>query len=275
MELTLELIFIFMILGAGVGFLAGLLGIGGGAYIVPILTIIFTSFSVSPEHSIKLALGTSMACIVFTTLSSMIAQQKRKGILWDIVKIMLPGVTIGVFISTFIASRTNPFYLGIIFTIFMGYISYSMFTNKKPKSSRTILPTKWLIAGSSGIGLVSGLVSIAGGSLIVPFLIWQNINIKKAIGTSSAVGFFLTIVGAIGYVINGLSLDTSLKLQYSVGYVYLPALFFISITSFLFAPIGVRFVYIFPVSVIKKIFGILALALSLRMLYVILNNHSF
>ena len=267
MELTFGLILGFMALGAGAGFLAGLLGIGGGAYMVPILTLIFIYCGISEENALHLALGTAMTSIVFTTLSSMMSQQKRGGILWNVVKVMAPGTIIGTLFSTYIASKTNSLYLAILFIVFMSYVAYTMFRNKKPKPSRTILPKPILFATAGGIGIISGLVSVAGGALTVPFLIWQNIDVKKAIGTSSAVGFFLTTSGAIGYMINGINSANSLNLDWSVGYVYFPAVFFISIVSFFVAPLGVKLVYTLPVGIIKKIFGLLSIALSLRMLY--------
>lgn len=270
MELTFGLIIGFMALGAGAGFLAGLLGIGGGAYMVPILTLIFIYCGISEENALHLALGTAMTSIIFTTLSSMIAQQKRKGIIWSVVRSMAPGAMIGVFISSFIASKTNSVYLGIIFTVFMSYVAYTMFSNKKPKPSRTILPKPALFASGGGIGLISGLVSVAGGALTVPFLIWQNIDVKKAIGTSSAVGVFLTVAGGVGYMLTGLHSDANLNIPWAVGYVYLPAVFFISIVSFFVAPLGVKLVYTLPVGIIKKIFGLLSIALCIRMLYSIL-----
>ncbi|MFV0482321.1 MAG: sulfite exporter TauE/SafE family protein [Campylobacteraceae bacterium] len=270
MELTIELIIIFMLLGAGVGFLAGLLGIGGGAYMVPILTFLLVARGIPNESAMHIALGTSMASIVFTTLSSMLAQQKRGGVIWSVVWQMTPGVVLGVLVSSFVASKTNSFYLAIIFTVFMSYVAYTMFRNKKPKPTRTLLPPKWLFASGGGIGIIAGLVSIAGGALTVPFLIWQNIDVKKAIGTSSAVGFFLTIAGAIGYMVNGSLSQNLYELNYAVGYVYLPAVFFVSIVSFFTAKLGVRLVYTLPVGIIKKIFGLLSIALSLRMLYSVL-----
>ncbi|MFV0482326.1 MAG: sulfite exporter TauE/SafE family protein [Campylobacteraceae bacterium] len=270
MELTFELIIFFMLLGGCIGFLAGLLGIGGGGYMVPILTFLFLAKGVSSDFAMHLALGTSMTSIVFTTLSSMLAQQKRGGVLWNVVKSMTPGVVIGVLLSSFIASKTNSLYLAIIFTIFMSWVAYAMFRDKKPKPSRTLLPSKWLFAGGSGVGFISGLVSIAGGSLTVPFLIWQNIDAKKAIGTSSGVGFFLTIAGAVGYMVNGAISQNLPDINYTIGYVYLPAVFFVSITSFFTAKLGVKLVYALPVGIVKKIFGVFSLLLSIRMLYSVL-----
>ena len=267
MELTFELILGFIALGAGAGFLAGLLGIGGGGYLVPILTLIFICCGISEENALHLALGTTMASIVFTTLSSMLSQQKRGGILWDIVKVMAPGVIIGTLFSTYIASKTNSLYLAIIFIIFMSYVAYTMFRDKKPKPSRTVLPKPILFTTAGGIGGISGLVSIAGGALTVPFLIWQNIDVKKAIGTSSAIGFFLTVSGAIGYMMNGINSTNSLELEWTIGYVYFPAVFFISIVSFFVAPLGVKLMYTLPTGIIKKIFGLLSIVLGLKMLY--------
>ncbi|MFV0480567.1 MAG: sulfite exporter TauE/SafE family protein [Campylobacteraceae bacterium] len=267
MELTIELACIFFLLGIVAGFLAGLLGTGGASFILPIFTIYFIRKGISQDTSFYLSLGTVMAITAFTMFSSMLAQRKRGGIVYSIAKVMIFGAVLGVFFSTFLATKINPIYLSILLIAFMSYGSYSMFTKKRVELSKEALPKPVIFICSYAIGTVSGLISVGGGILMVPFLMWQNIDIKKAIGTSSAVGFFITTVGTFGYILNGLK-DTNLEnIDYTFGYLYLPAVFIISIASFLAAPFGVKLVYTLPVILIKRIFGFVSLGLALKMFF--------
>jgi uncharacterized membrane protein YfcA len=153
----------------------------------------------------------------------------------------------------------------------MAYISVQLFLNKKPKPSRALLPKPYLFCGGGGIGTVSALVSIGGGSLTVPFLIWQNIDGKKAIGTSAALGFPLSITGALSYMaISGLD---NIDLQtFTFGYVYLPAVLFISIASFFTAKLGAKCTQILPVPILKKILGTLNMFLCVKMLISVVSE---
>ena len=186
----IEWILAFLVLGVVVGFMAGLLGIGGGGIMVPTLTTIFLAQGVPTEQVVHLALGTSMASIVVTSFASMRAHKRRDGILWDVFKMMAVGVVIGTFAATFLATYLKSAQLAIFFSIFMAYVSIQMALDKKPKPTRNISGPQGLFAAGTFIGIISALVSIGGGSLTVPYLVWQNVDLKKAIGTSAAIGFF-------------------------------------------------------------------------------------
>jgi uncharacterized membrane protein YfcA len=261
-------ILMFLVLGSFVGFMAGLLGIGGGGILVPILTTMFLSHGIELDNVVHLALGTSMASMVITTFSSCRSHHAKGGVLWKAVKGMVLGIIIGTFLATFLASHLSSLFLGIFFALFMAFISIQMFLNKKPKPSRELSGNAGLFAAGSGIGAISALVSIGGGSLTVPYLVWQNIEIKKAIGTSAAIGLPIAIAGTLGYLINGW--DFSSPDEYIFGYVYLPAVVLISITSFVTAPYGVKMAHRLPVGLLKKIFAVLLVILSIRMLFSIL-----
>jgi uncharacterized protein len=266
--LEIEWIFSFLILGSFVGFMAGLLGIGGGGIMVPILTSIFILQGVDSDNVIHLALGTSMASMIMTSFSSLRAHHAKGAVLWKVVKGMAVGIAIGTFLSTFLASILSSLYLAIFFTVFMAFVSFQMFLNKKPKASRELAGTTGLFAAGSGIGAISALVSIGGGSLTVPYLTWQNVEIKRAIGTSAAIGLPISIAGTLGYLVNGLghsSVDA-----YTLGFVNLPAVLLISATSFFMAPIGASFTHRLPVPILKKIFAILLIILSIKMLVTVL-----
>ena len=271
MELSFELILMFLALGLFVGFIAGLLGIGGGGTMVPILTGIFFHNGVPLEKAVPMALVTSMASIVITSFSSMRTHKANNNVVLSAFKPMYPGVILGVVAGTFLVSVTKSLYLSIFFVIFMGYISIQLFLDKKPKPTRTMLPKPYLFAAGGGIGTISSLVSIGGGSLTAPFLIWQNIDGKKAIGTSAALGFPLSITGTLCYMmINGvdnINIDTM-----TFGYVYIPAVLFISMASFFTAKIGAHTTQKVPASILKKILGSLNMILAIKMLWVVIEE---
>ncbi|RPA35765.1 sulfite exporter TauE/SafE family protein [Shewanella vesiculosa] len=259
-----EWILLFLLLGSFVGFMAGLLGIGGGGILVPTLTSIFLLHGIAIDHVVHLALGTSMACMVITSFSSFRSHNAKGAAVWLAVKGMVLGIILGTFTATFLASYLSSLYLGIFFALFMAFVSTQMFLNKKPKPSRQLSGPAGLFSAGLGIGSISALVSIGGGSLTVPYLTWQNIDIKKAIGTSAAIGLPISITGTIGYLINGWSFSS--VNDYILGYVYLPAVVLISVTSFITAPYGALLAHKLPVSLLKKVFAVLLIILSIKML---------
>lgn len=263
--LDMETVIYFLLLGSFVGVISGLFGIGGGGIIVPILTAIFLSHGLDERSVVHTALGTSMAIIIITSLSSIKAQQKKKAIVWNIVKLMAPGILIGTFLVTFIASKLDSFYLSIIFAVFMLFTSIHMFIGKKPKAESKVFSNKVHFFSGGIIGGLSSLVSIGGGILSVPYLLMQNIDIKKAIATSSAIGFPIAISGTIGYIVNGWS-NTSWD-TLTIGYVNIIAFSCVAIASFSTAPIGVMLVHKINVDIMKKLFSVLPFILSIRMIY--------
>ena len=262
--MEVEWILAFLVLGSFVGFMAGLLGIGGGGIMVPVLTTMFLVQGIPVEQVVHLALGTSMASIIVTSFSSLRAHHSKGGVIWKVVKGMAPGIILGTFLATFLASYMSSAHLAMFFAAFMAYVSLQMFLNKKPKPSRELAGNFGLFSAGSGIGAISALVSIGGGALTVPFLIWQNVDVKKAIGTSAAIGLPISLAGTLGYLINGWS-STNAE-TYTFGFVYLPAVLLISATSFFTAPVGARAAHALPVSTLKKVFAVLLILLSLKML---------
>lgn len=262
--LEIEWILLFLSLGCFVGFMAGLLGIGGGGIMVPVLTSIFLLQGVPVENVMHLALGTSMASIIVTSISSLRAHHLKGAVIWHVVKGMAPGIIVGTFFATLLVSYISAVYLALFFSLFMAYVAIQMFLNKKPTPSRELAGNSGLLVAGSGIGAISALVSIGGGSLTVPYLIWQNVDIKKAIGTSAAIGLPISIAGTLGYVINGW--DSYAVGSYTFGFVYLPAVLLISVVSFFTAPYGVKFSHQLNISTLKKVFAVLLMVLSIKML---------
>ena len=259
----MELI-IYLLIGAIAGFAAGLFGVGGGLIIVPILYIVFTQLNYDPSALMHMAVGTSLATIIVTSISSVTAHHKKGAVMWDVVKVMAGGVIIGTFAATFLAAYLKSAQLALFFAIFMAYVSIQMAIDKKPKPSRELSSSPSLFSVGSLIGIVSALVSIGGGSLTVPYLIWQNVDLKKAIATSAAIGFPLSIAGTVGYIVNGMMHSSNTEMM--LGFVYLPGVVLISIMSYFTAPFGAKMAHRLPVGKLKKIFALLLMALSLKML---------
>jgi uncharacterized protein len=254
----------YLVVGGFVGFFAGLLGIGGGVIMVPMLTTLFLIQGFPSEIVMHLALGSSMATIVLTSISSFRTHHAHGAVLWPVVRQITPGILFGTFLTTFVAARVSSTALAILFTAFMVYVSFQMLANVKPTPSRQ-LPGRWGMTGVGiGIGGFSALVAIGGGSLLVPFMTWCNIKVHQAIGTSAAIGFPIALSGTIGYIIHGFG--TANLPPYTLGYVNLPAFLLLASTSVLTAPMGARAAHRLPVSTLKRIFAGILLLLCVKML---------
>jgi uncharacterized protein len=265
--MAMEWLAAYLVLGAFVGFFAGLLGVGGGGIMVPVLTTMFAAQGFPHEHLVHVALGTSMAAIVMTSVSSLRAHHAHGAVRWDIVRGIAPGVLLGTFAGTFVASRVDSAPLAIFFGCFMAYVSLQMILNVKPKPSRELPGALGLAGVGGGIGVVSALVAIGGGSLSVPFMTWCNVKMQNAIGTSAAIGLPIALAGAAGYLINGWG--SSALPEWSVGYVYLPALVAVSLVSMFTAPLGARLAHRLPVATLKKVFAGVLIVLSAKMLHTV------
>ncbi|HJV24912.1 MAG TPA: sulfite exporter TauE/SafE family protein [Aromatoleum sp.] len=257
----------YLVLGGFVGFFAGLLGVGGGGMMVPVLTSLFVAQGMPKDNVVHVALGTSMAAIVLTSLSSLRAHHSHGAVRWDVVRYIAPGVIVGTFLATFIASRLPTKPLAIFFACFMAYVSLQMLANIKPKPSRELPGPVGMSAVGAGIGGVSALVAIGGGSLSVPFMTWCNVKVHHAIGTSAAIGLPIALAGTAGYLINGFG-HTDVP-PYSIGYIYLPALVLVSLVSTVVAPFGARLAHQLPVATLKKIFAGVLMVLCAKMLHAI------
>lgn len=256
----------YLALGTFAGFLAGMLGIGGGLVLVPSLAMMFSTQGLfSSDDVLHVALGTSMASIIFTALSSLRAHHSHGAVLWKVVGTITPGILLGTVAGTLIAARVPTRPLAVFFTIFVCFVALQMALNLKPKASRQ-LPGPWGVGGVGfGIGTLSALVAIGGGAMTVPFLTWCNVRVQQAIGTSAAVGLPIAIGGTAGYIYNGWhvpGLPTG-----SLGYVYLPALVVLVLGSMATAPIGARLTHRLPVATLKRIFAGLLVTLAGKMLW--------
>ena len=259
----------YLAVGLIAGILAGLLGVGGGLVIVPMLVYCFTSQGMQNDLIMHMALGTSMASIVFTSVSSFMSHHKHGAVEWSIVRRIVPGIIVGTFAGSYVASRLSTGFLKGFFCVFLYYVATQMVLNKKPKPSRDFPGTAGMFGVGSTIGAVSSLVGIGGGSLSVPFMLWCNLAAHRAIGTSAAIGFPIAIAGSVGYIVNGLRVSG--LPEYCAGYVYLPALVFIVCASVLTAPFGAKLADALPVAKLKRIFAVLLFAVATKMAWGILS----
>ena len=256
---------IYLLLGAIVGFFAGLLGIGGGLIMVPVLTFIFGTQHFPPDRILHLALGTTMAAIIFTSVSSLRTHHAHGAVNWQIVKYITPGIIIGTLGGATLVSALPSRVLSIIFVVFIYYAATQMLLKTTPKPSR-MLPGRLGMFGAGGlIGAISSLVAIGGGLLTVPFLSICNVRLQHAIGTAAAVGFPIAVAGTIGYIANGMAQPQPLP-EYSLGYVYLPALGWVVLASMLTAPLGAKTTHIVQTAMLRKIFVVLLYLLGTKML---------
>ena len=268
--IDLELIFAFISLGAVTGLFAGLFGIGGGGVMVPVLTFIFLRMKFPAEHLVHLALATSMAAIVPTAIASLRAHHKRKAVVWSLVIKIAPGILVGTFAGTFLASYLSAKPLAIFFSTFMAFVALQMVVDRKPKPSRQVPNGIGLSCVGASIGGISALVAIGGGTLTVPFLTWCNIALPVAIGTSAAVGLPIAFSGALGYLINGWSVAN--LPAYTLGFIYWPAVILIACASFFTAPLGAKLAHSLPIATLKKCFAVLLISLSAQMLFTLFGH---
>lgn len=260
----MSIFFMYLVLGSVAGVLAGLLGIGGGLVIVPMLTFAFAAQGLEQVNILHMALGTSLASIIFTSISSLRAHHKRGAVIWPVVKRITPGILVGTFLGSWIASQLSTSFLKIFFGVFLLYVATQMILGIKPKASRNLPGNAGIFAAGNTIGVFSSLVGIGGGTLSVPFLTWHNTAIHKAIGTSAAIGFPIAVAGTAGYIINGLGAE-GLPAA-TLGFIHLTALVGIVTASVFTAPIGARLAHSLPVDKLKKIFALLLYLVGFKML---------
>ena len=266
--MTLEplLIIELAMLGLGTGFLAGLLGIGGGMMMVPFITLILSGRAVGPDLAVKMAIATSMATIIFTSISSVRAHHKRGAVRWELVKGLAPGIILGGFIASLgVFALLKGSSLALFFAVFVSFSATQMFLDKKPAPTRQVPGTAGLIGAGSVIGFLSGLVGAGGGFISVPFMAWCNVAIHNAVATSAALGLPIALANVVGYVVPGQSVQN--LPPHSFGYIWLPALLVIACCSVLTAPLGARAAHKLPVKQLKRVFASILYLLAAYMLY--------
>ena len=261
------MLFIFIscvFLGALVGFLAGLLGIGGGLVVVPALVYLLPQLGISNDVIMPMALATSLAAIVMTSSSAAFAHHKNKNIPWKITKPLMFIVAFGALLGAFIADRLSAQALTNFFAIAVIVLASYMLASIRSQRSREMTSKIKLQFIGLITGVIASLMGMAGGAILVPVLSYFGMPLRHCIGIATVCGVMVALFGSLGYIISGL--DNELLPAWSLGYVYLPALLGVVLTSSLFAPVGVKFSAKLPVQTLKKCFALFLILVAIKMI---------
>ena len=263
--MDLTLILAFLTLGAVVGFIAGMLGLGGGMLFIPFISMLLMARGFPHELVVHMAIATSLATIMFTSISAVRAHHLRGAVAWDIVKKFTPGILLGAWIGPWIGTKMNTVVLASFFTLFVTFSAIQMLMDIKPSPKRELPKEAGLVAVGGFIGILAGLVGAGGAFISVPFMTWCNVNMQRAVATSSALGFPIALAGTLSNIYYGLG--TPNLPAGSLGFIYLPALLVISIGSVLTAHLGAHTAHKMPVKRLKKVFALMLFGLAAHMLY--------
>ena len=268
--MTLTIVFLLLLLGCFTGFAAGLLGIGGGMLMTPFLTMLLPMAGVSDQVVVHAAIATSLATIMFTSLSSVRAHNSRGAVRWNIVAGVAPGILVGALLGSKVSSLMPTFWLALLFACFVGFSAVKMFLNAKPKATRELPGFGGMFLAGNLIGVVSALIGAGGGFISVPLMLWCNVKMHHAVGTSAALGFPIAAAGTIGYVWSGWSVPG--LPDGMLGYVHLPALFSIACASVCLAPVGAKVAHSIDTKPLKRIFACLLFVICGYMLWKAFQN---
>ncbi|TCM68058.1 putative membrane protein YfcA [Acinetobacter calcoaceticus] len=258
----MELI-IYLAIGAIAGFAAGLFGVGGGLIIVPILYVVFTQMNYDPTVIMHLALGTSLATIVVTSISSVSAHHKKGAVLWPVFKNLAPGLVLGSFFGAWVAGLLTGANLQLLIGAFAIWVAYKMFKGAQVQvdPSKQLPSARLQMLAGGGIGVASAIFGIGGGSLTVPFLNKCGVVMQKAVGTSAACGLPIALAGAFGFMFFGA--QSTIAIPNAVGFVHIYAFVGISVMSFITAKLGAKVAHILSPAALKKCFALLLVLIGI------------
>lgn len=251
--------------GVLMGFFAGMLGIGGGALAVPLVIILFEAQDLPREHILHLAVGTAMASVLFTSISSLRAHAARGAVRWEVFRRITPGILLGGLVGGMVAGMLATRWFALVFTGLVYYAATVMLLEIKPKPARQLPGPAGMFVAGAAISGFSALVAIGGAVMSIPLMVFCNVPILQAIGTAAAIGFPIALSGTAGYVLSGWS-AAGLP-PHTLGYVYLPALAGIVVASVLVAPAGAAVAHRAPTKRLRQIVAVLFFVLATRMLF--------
>lgn len=260
----LEILLVYLLVGAFAGTIAGLLGVGGGLIIVPVLALLFQRWGFADGVVMHLAIGTSLATIVLTAISSMRAHHKRGAVDWPVFRRLTPGIVVGALAGAAIADFMPAKALRLFFGVFELAVATQIGLNLMASPHRRLPGKAGMGIAGTAIGALSAVVGIGGGTLTVPFLVWCNVGLRNAVATSSATGLPIAVAGAVGFVLTGWNAQD--LPPWSTGYLYWPALLGIAAASLVFAPLGAWLAHTLPVHTLRRFFAIFLAVLGVRML---------
>lgn len=255
---------LYLVLGSAAGVLAGLFGVGGGLIIVPVLVLSFTAQGMATEILTHLAVGTSLATIVFTSINSLLEHHRKGAVRWPLFRWLTMGILLGAALGAMTAALIQGPLLQKIIGTFAIIVAAQMALDLKPKASLGVPGKPTLTVAGGVIGWASAIFGIGGGSLTVPFLVWRSVPMQQAVATSAACGLPIAIAGALSFMFTGWG-NPNLP-QWSVGFIYLPALLGIALTSMFFARFGARLAHRLSPRLLKRLFALLLLSVGLSFL---------
>ena len=263
-EITIQTIAIYALTGIFAGLMGGMLGLGGGIIIVPVLHYIFTQQGFASSVVMHQAVTTSLATIIITSLFATYTHHQKKAVSWPIVNRIAPGVLLGACLGALVADSLSSNILRIFFGLFEILVAIQIWFEIRPMSNISLPDTGGFIISGLGIGLFSTLLGIGGGTLTVPFLLWCNLNIRNAVAISSACSFPIAAAGTTAFIIAGW--DSLNIFRHSIGYLYWPAALIIVAMTIFFAPIGARLAHYLPIEILKRSFATLLMIVGIKML---------
>lgn len=259
------LVVALLALGAFTGFAAGLLGVGGGMLTVPFITMLMSARGFPPDLVVHAAIATSLAIILFTSLSSLRAHHRRGAVLWPVVRLLAPGILVGSWIGPWLGAQLPSAVLALCFAAFISFSATQMLVDRKPRASRELPGPPGMLGVGLAIGILSGLVGAGGGFISVPFMTWCNVRMHNAVATSAALGFPIALAATLSNVYFGLQ-EPSLPAG-MLGFVYLPAMLLVTAMAVLTAPLGARTAHALPVRQLKRVFALMLYGLASYMLW--------
>jgi uncharacterized membrane protein YfcA len=253
----------YLVTGGVAGLLAGLLGIGGGLVIVPALAFLFAGHGIAGAHLMHLAVGTSLAAIIPTAIASSLAHHRRDSVHWPAVRALLPGIIVGALSGAWLARHISSPTLALCFGVFEILVALQLWFGAKPSAHR-VMPgaTVMTVAGIS-IGAISALLGIGGATMTTPLLLWNGIDIRRAVGTSASCGLPIALAGATGFAVSGLSIVA--QRDWTTGFIYWPAVAGIVLSSVPLAPLGARLAHRLPRTVLQRVFALFLLLVGVKM----------
>lgn len=259
----------YMGIGCMVGLLSGMLGVGGGILIVVLLNLFYSMHNFAPGHAYYLILGTSMASIVISSFTSFWVHKSKGSVDWKVFRQVVPGTFIFTIVGTMLSPRMPIQFLKAIFMVFIVYVGIQLFLNYKPKSERTLPGRLGMFILGGVTGCFSGMLGIAGGNIFIPAALWFNMPMRTVVGTSAGMGSLIALTGAIGYYWQGHAVHG--LPEWSLGYIYLPAVLGIAITSMIAAPIGATLAHKVPVLTLKRCYAVFLFISAARMAWGLLH----
>jgi uncharacterized membrane protein YfcA len=253
----------YLAIGAASGLLAGLFGVGGGVIVVPALILLYAQIGLATDWTPHLAVGTSLATIVGTGAASAHAHHRRRAVHWGLVAGLAPGIVLGAWIGAALASFIPELWLKRVFACFLSFVGARMLIPGNVRRDGALPGPLGMWTAGGGIGALSALVGIGGGTLTVPFLNGRGLDMREAVGTSSACGIPIAIAGAVGFMVMGWGREG--LPDWSTGFIHWPAVCGILLASIPTAPLGAQLAQRLPVALLKRLFGVLLLLVAIRL----------